>query len=65
MLAARGILTARGGMTSHAAVVARGWGQVLRGRLRRSRQIDYAAGSFRVDAGGRNVTVRRGDRHFP
>ncbi|MCZ6707002.1 MAG: pyruvate, phosphate dikinase, partial [Chloroflexi bacterium] len=27
MLAAEGILTARGGMTSHAAVVARGWGK--------------------------------------
>ena len=27
MHAARGILTARGGMTSHAAVVARGWGK--------------------------------------
>ena len=28
MRAAQGILTARGGMTSHAALVARGWGQV-------------------------------------
>lgn len=27
MLAAIGILTARGGMTYHAAVVARGWGK--------------------------------------
>ncbi len=27
MHAAQGILTARGGMTSHAAVVARGWGK--------------------------------------
>ena len=27
MPAARGILTARGGMTSHAAVVGRGWGK--------------------------------------
>lgn len=27
MHAAAGILTARGGMTSHAAVVARGWGR--------------------------------------
>ena len=33
MVAAEGILTARGGMTSHAAVVARGMGRVLRGRL--------------------------------
>lgn len=29
MFAATGILTARGGITSHAAVVARGTGQVL------------------------------------
>jgi len=27
MRAASGILTARGGMTSHAALVARGWGK--------------------------------------
>jgi pyruvate,orthophosphate dikinase len=27
MLAAKGILTARGGLVSHAAVVARGWGK--------------------------------------
>ena len=27
MLAAEGILTARGGLVSHAAVVARGWGK--------------------------------------
>ena len=60
MLAAQGILTARGGMTSHAAVVARGWGKCCVagcGDL----EIDYADGSFRVDAGGRNLTVRRGD----
>ena len=35
MNAAEGILTARGGMTSHAALVARGMGKPLRGRLRR------------------------------
>ncbi|MYH67865.1 MAG: pyruvate, phosphate dikinase [Dehalococcoidia bacterium] len=60
MLAAQGILTARGGMTSHAAVVARGWGKCCVagcGEL----EIDYADGSFRVDAGGRNLTIRRGD----
>ena len=60
MLAAQGILTARGGMTSHAAVVARGWGKCCVagcGDL----EIDYAAGSFRVDAGGRGLTIRRGD----
>ena len=60
MLAAQGILTARGGMTSHAAVVARGWGKCCVagcGEL----EIDYADGSFRVDARGRNLTIRRGD----
>lgn len=56
MHAARGILTARGGMTSHAAVVARGMGRPCvagAGDLR----IDYAAGTMTV----RNVLVRAGD----
>ena len=56
MDAAEGILTARGGMTSHAAVVARGWGKPCVagcGDL----AIDYAGASF--TAGG--VTVRAGD----
>jgi len=45
MHAARGILTSRGGMTSHAAVVARGMGRPCvagAGDI----QIDYAAGQF-------------------
>ena len=37
MKSAQGILTVRGGMTSHAAVVARGMGDVLRIRMRRHR----------------------------
>jgi pyruvate,orthophosphate dikinase len=56
MHAARGILTARGGMTSHAAVVARGMGRPCvagAGELR----IDYRAGTMTV----RNVLVRAGD----
>src|SRR5574338_98847 len=56
MHAAQGILTARGGMTSHAAVVARGMGKCCVagcGALR----IDYAAKELRVD--GR--VVRAGD----
>ncbi len=61
MLAAQGILTARGGMTSHAAVVARGWGTPCVsgcGAL----GLDYAAGRFQVDVPGRGlVTVARGD----
>jgi len=56
MHAARGILTARGGMTSHAAVVARGMGRPCvagAGDIR----IDYAAGTMTV----RNVLLRAGD----
>ncbi len=56
MHAARGILTARGGMTSHAAVVARGMGRPCvagAGDIR----IDYAAGTMTV----RNVLLQAGD----
>ncbi|MBV9553044.1 MAG: pyruvate, phosphate dikinase, partial [Alphaproteobacteria bacterium] len=56
MHAARGILTTRGGMTSHAAVVARGMGRPCvagAGDLR----IEYATGTMSV----RNVQVRAGD----
>ena len=56
MHAAEGILTSRGGMTSHAAVVARGMGKTCVagcGAL----DIDYAAGEMRV-AG---KVLRRGD----
>src|SRR6266568_68013 len=56
MHAARGILTTRGGMTSHAAVVARGMGRPCvagAGDLR----IDYAAGTLAV----RNHLIHAGD----
>ncbi len=56
MHAAKGILTARGGMTSHAAVVARGMGRPCvagAGEIR----IDYKAGEMRV----RDATIRAGD----
>ncbi len=56
MVAAQGILTARGGMTSHAAVVARGMGKCCvagAGEL----AIDYASGQFSV--GG--TVVKAGD----
>jgi pyruvate,orthophosphate dikinase len=56
MHAARGVLTTRGGMTSHAAVVARGMGRPCvagAGDLR----IDYAAGTLAV----RNHLIRAGD----
>jgi pyruvate,orthophosphate dikinase len=56
MHAARGILTARGGMTSHAAVVARGMG----------RPCVSGAGMLKIDAArgemvAGNLTIARGD----
>ena len=56
MAAAEGILTARGGMTSHAAVVARGMGKCCvsgAGALK----IDYAAKLMEVDG----MTLKEGD----
>jgi len=56
MRAAQAILTGRGGMTSHAALVARGWGKcciVGAGLLK----INYSEKYFAVG----NVTVREGD----
>jgi pyruvate,orthophosphate dikinase len=56
MHAAQGIITSRGGMTSHAAVVARGMGKPCvcgaSGIV-----VDYSSYSFRKD----NVTVKQGD----
>ena len=56
MAAAKGILTARGGMTSHAAVVARGMGKCCVVGAK-AVEVDEAAGAFRTN--GR--TVKRGD----
>jgi pyruvate, orthophosphate dikinase len=56
MHAAEGILTTRGGMTSHAAVVARGMGKPCvsgAGSLR----IDYAAGTMSV----MGISLKKGD----
>ncbi len=56
MAVAKGILTARGGMTSHAAVVARGMGKCCvagAGDV----SIDYKARTFTVGA----VTIKEGD----
>ncbi|MCH2038504.1 MAG: pyruvate, phosphate dikinase, partial [Rickettsiales bacterium] len=56
MHVSKGILTARGGMTSHAAVVARGMGKCCvcgAGNL----HIDYASKQFKVG----NVLVKEGD----
>jgi len=56
MNAAKGILTARGGMTSHAAVVARGMGKCCVVGAK-AVEVDEAAGLFRVN--GRSI--KRGD----
>jgi pyruvate,orthophosphate dikinase len=56
MLAARGVLTARGGATSHAAVVARSMGLPCVAGAE-SLRIDYAKREMRAG----NVTVREGD----
>ena len=56
MDAAQGILTSRGGMTSHAAVVARGWGKPCVAGCG-SVVIDYATKSFAVNG----TSVREGD----
>jgi len=47
MRVAQGILTARGGMTSHAALVARGWGKCC----------IVGAGDLHVDAHGKKMSV--------
>ncbi len=47
MRAAEGILTARGGMTSHAALVARGWGKCC----------IVGAGDMKIDLGAKRLTA--------
>lgn len=56
MYAAKGILTARGGMTSHAAVVARGMGKCCVAGVGEI-QIDYSKKNFRAGS----LTVKEGD----
>ncbi len=51
MRAAKGILTARGGMTSHAALVARGWGKCC----------IVGAGNLHVDVNGKKAKVKGTD----
>jgi pyruvate,orthophosphate dikinase len=60
MTAAEGVLTARGGMTSHAAVVARGMGKCCVAGSS-ALHIDYAAQQFSVETPSGSVVVRRGD----
>ncbi|MFX1319322.1 MAG: pyruvate, phosphate dikinase [Promethearchaeota archaeon] len=56
MINSQGILTQRGGMTSHAAVVARGWGKSCVAGCE-TITIDLDARSFRVG----DIVVREGD----
>ena len=58
MAAAEGILTARGGMTSHAALVGRQMGKVCVVGCD-ALEIDYEAGTMRV--AGRDDVLRQGD----
>ncbi|MCW5890090.1 MAG: pyruvate, phosphate dikinase [bacterium] len=58
MAASEGILTARGGMTSHAALVARQMGKVCVVGCD-ALQIDYEAGTLRI--AGRDDVLREGD----
>ena len=57
MHAAQGILTARGGMTSHAAVVARGMGKCCVAGCGEIK-VDYANGTFTAK---NNIVVKKGD----
>jgi pyruvate, orthophosphate dikinase len=54
MIAAQGILTTRGGLVSHAAVVARGWGKPA---VVGAESVRIGTGEFTVG----DVTVRQGD----
>src|SRR5262249_48529974 len=56
MIAAQGILTSRGGKTSHAAVVARGMGKTCVCGAEKI-DVDVHSGQFTVD----DVTVHEGD----
>jgi pyruvate, orthophosphate dikinase len=53
MVAARGILTARGGMTSHAAVVARGLGKPC---VASAQELDVNEEQHRFSVNGRSIT---------
>ncbi|GIV05796.1 MAG: pyruvate, phosphate dikinase [Fimbriimonadales bacterium] len=60
MLASKGILTARGGMTSHAAVVARGFGIPCVAGCE-AISVDEHENLFTVEVNGETLTVREGD----
>jgi pyruvate,orthophosphate dikinase len=58
MRAAEGILTARGGMTSHAALVARGWGKCC---IVGAGALDVNAASKTAQVTGTNIVIKEGD----
>jgi len=58
MRAAEGILTARGGMTSHAALVARGWGKCC---IVGAGQLHVDAASKKARVAGSDVVLKEGD----
>lgn len=60
MLASKGILTARGGMTSHAAVVARGFGIPCVAGCE-AISVDEHENLFTVEVNGETLTVCEGD----
>ena len=58
MRAAAGILTARGGMTSHAALVARGWGKCC---IVGAGGLHVDANTKKVKISGSNIVLNEGD----
>ncbi|HKR72137.1 MAG TPA: pyruvate, phosphate dikinase [Streptosporangiaceae bacterium] len=60
MIAARGILTSRGGKTSHAAVVARGMGKTCVCGADQL-EVDVRAGQFAAEGKDGQLVVRQGD----
>ena len=58
MMAAEGILTSRGGLVSHAAVVARGWGTPA---IVGAEDVRIKGKQFTVTLGGEEIVVAEGD----
>jgi len=58
MRAAEGILTARGGMTSHAALVARGWGKCC---IVGAGQLHVELASKQAKVAGSDIVLKEGD----
>ncbi|TFG40591.1 MAG: pyruvate, phosphate dikinase, partial [Bacteroidia bacterium] len=58
MRAAVGILTARGGMTSHAALVARGWGKCC---IVGAGSLHVEASAKKIKVTGTNIVLKEGD----